>query len=284
MLQLIADSGATKIDWLILSDKADVQAQTKGFNPNYSDPEEFEQSIKSEILELIPGNQIDAVHFYGAGCSSKVNRRLTTKILQSVFNIKNITVKDDLLGAARASCKNKAGFVSILGTGSNFCKYNGKKITFRRISMGYLLSDEGSAYAIGKSIVQNFISGTMSLTAQKLFLEQFNVTRSNLIPVIYSSEDSHQYIASFSMFAFNNQSDKTIYRIIYNELDNFVKKHLLTTKRNDDYLFHFVGSIAYHFSDILAKVISDNELKIGSILKSPIEEIASFHRNYEQLI
>ncbi|MCB0278946.1 MAG: hypothetical protein KDD94_05565 [Calditrichaeota bacterium] len=281
MTHIIADSGSTKIDWLILSGKTQTRVQTGGYNPNYASAEDFSQSVKQELLPKIDSEKINRIHFYGAGCSSKINRKATTKLLQTIFSTKNVIVRDDLLGAARACCKDKPGIVSILGTGSNCCKYNGKKISFRRISMGYLLADEGSAYAIGKAIVRNYINGTLSKKAQRNFFEMYNLTRFDLIPTIYSNNDSHDFIAKFSKFAHENIADKSVHKLVYQSLDQFVRKHILSSPNYKKFDCYFVGSIAFHFSDILQEVLTHNELSFGKVLKSPIDEIADFHQNYD---
>ena len=48
------------------------------------------------------------------------------------------------LGSCRALCDKKNGIVSILGTGSNSCYYDGDNINMQINSLGYLLGDEGS--------------------------------------------------------------------------------------------------------------------------------------------
>ena len=41
---------------------------------------------------------------------------------------------------------------------------------------------------------------------------------------------------------------------------------------------HLVGSIAFHFEDIITDVLDECEIKKGLILKSPLEGLIDFHK------
>jgi hypothetical protein len=46
-----------------------------------------------------------------------------------------------------------------------------------------------------------------------------------------------------------------------------------------------VGSIAFHFSDILKRLCEEKDIKVGKILKHPIEELSSFiSKNGEKIL
>jgi hypothetical protein len=48
---------------------------------------------------------------------------------------------------------------------------------------------------------------------------------------------------------------------------------------------HFIGSIAFHFSDILKQLCQENGIKVGKILKHPIEELSLFIlKNGEKMV
>ena len=40
---------------------------------------------------------------------------------------------------------------------------------------------------------------------------------------------------------------------------------------------HFVGSVAFHFNEILSEVMRERNLKLGKIISNPIEELVRFH-------
>jgi len=43
----------------------------------------------------------------------------------------------------------------------------------------------------------------------------------------------------------------------------------------------FVGSIAWHYGEILLETATENKLNVGTILKSPMEGLIRFHLNEE---
>lgn len=67
---LIADSGSTKTDWCLTHDGTPVcQVRTKGLNPFQMTAEEIEQEIRETLLPHLPTTEVDALYFYGAGCT-----------------------------------------------------------------------------------------------------------------------------------------------------------------------------------------------------------------------
>ena len=71
---------------------------------------------------------MDEVYYYGTGCANPDNAKSVKKALSKVFPGAKVDVNHDLMAAARALCGREKGIACILGTGSNSCYYDGKKI------------------------------------------------------------------------------------------------------------------------------------------------------------
>ena len=82
--------------------------------------------------------------------------------LEPTVNSK-IKVKDDLHGAAIATCHDQTGIVGILGSGSNCAYFNGIKAEKSNYGLGYILADEGSANYFGKVLLKNFLEDKSSV-------------------------------------------------------------------------------------------------------------------------
>src|SRR6185312_594150 len=83
---------------------------------------------------------------------------IVKKALRKVFpEAKSVEVTHDMLAAARALCGDGKGVAAILGTGSNSCFYNGKKIMKNSPGLGYVLGDEGSGAYLGKKVMQHYL-------------------------------------------------------------------------------------------------------------------------------
>ena len=142
---LIADSGSTKTDWCLGNTKTNSRAvRTGGINPFHQSVDEIKEVIASTLIpQLGDTTEFTTIYFYGAGCIPEKTNIVKTALAQN-FPKANILVESDLLGAAHALCGKTAGIACILGTGSNSCFYDGKKITANISPLGYILGDEGS--------------------------------------------------------------------------------------------------------------------------------------------
>ena len=124
---LIADSGATKAEWvLIVTEKRTIF--TQGISPYFLDTVQIGQLVDQELKQMIKNIEVEQMYYYGTGCSNPENAKSINKALQMLFKEAEVEVNTDLMAAARAVCGNQKGIAVILGTGSNCCYYNGKKI------------------------------------------------------------------------------------------------------------------------------------------------------------
>ena len=126
---LIADSGSTKTDWALVDDHQAVkEIKTQGLNPFQVSGDQIAAEIRSALLPHLPTTEVDAVYFYGAGCTPE-KQPIVEQALRDTLTIRNhCTVASDMLGAAIAVCGHEPGIACILGTGSNSCAYDGERI------------------------------------------------------------------------------------------------------------------------------------------------------------
>ena len=142
---LIADSGSTKTDWcVVLNGTLIKRIGTKGINPFFQSEEDIQRELTISLLPQLPEGKLNAVYFYGAGCTAEKAPVLRRAIADSLPVIGNIKANSDMLGAARGLCGHEKGIVCILGTGSNSCFYDGEEIVSNVSPLGFILGDEGS--------------------------------------------------------------------------------------------------------------------------------------------
>ena len=153
-VKLIADSGSTKCEWCLLSGGRKRKIMTQGISPYFLTAEQIVQVLRNELLPSLKNIQVDEVYYYGTGLANPENARILKKAIATVFTLATIDARIDLLAAARAVCGNQKGVACILGTGSNSCYYNGKKIVKNSPGLGYVLGDEGSGAYLGSKVVQ----------------------------------------------------------------------------------------------------------------------------------
>src|SRR5438309_7696181 len=141
---LIADSGATKAEWCLITEKKRKTLFTQGISPYFLDTGQIAEVVEKELIPKLKGQGIEKVFYYGTGCASPENARSVQKALKKIFPDAQIRVDTDLMAAARALCGGDKGIACILGTGMNSCYYNGKKIVSNSPGLGYVMGDEGS--------------------------------------------------------------------------------------------------------------------------------------------
>ncbi len=156
-IKLIADSGSTKTEWCLLKKGQRTLFTTQGMSPYFVNEEQAEQIILKEVFPFLKKNNVYELFFYGTGCKNPANKKMFNKIFRKLFPGASIKVDNDLSGAAKALCGNEKGIACILGTGSNSCYYNGKRIVKNSPGLGFILGDEGSGAYLGKKVIQHFL-------------------------------------------------------------------------------------------------------------------------------
>jgi glucosamine kinase len=275
---LIADSGATKTHWVLLDGKSVVkEIYTPGFNPYYYPTDEFERSLEDVLKENLPETSLSHVYFYGSGISSKANVRIVEKAILKNFPGVEVNTYHDLTGAAVALLGNEKGVACILGTGSNSCLWDGKKIVANVPSLGYFLGDEGSGTYIGKLLVRDVLLGNADPGISKMFYELNELNFSSTLDRIYKDEHPNRFFAEQTRFLRNHISNPYVESVITKAFTDFVNEQLLKYEGIKKLPVCFTGSIAANFTEILEKVLTKNGLKMGKIRKEPMEGMIEYY-------
>ena len=276
---LIADSGSTKTDWVLLDLETEQSTSFNGIglNPYYTNS----STVNKEALRLfesLDNSLISHIYFYGAGCSSKSNKQLIIDGLAIFFNHAMVEVYHDLEGAARSLCKNTEGIACILGTGSNAAHFDGKEIVDSAVSLGYLLGDEGSGNALGKKLIHGIYLKTAPEDLIQDFQKTFNLSLENLLDQIYHKPNPNRFLASFSKYINMNKSNPFILEIIYKTFEEFIQLVILPLNSKRNLAVHFTGSIAWFFQEELKFMLNKHGLILGTISQKPIDDLVEYHK------
>ena len=270
MLKLIADAGSTKIEWVVVENKKVVKRLiTSGYNPNYARPIAFIDILYKEMKHF---PAVDAVYYYGSGCGSAFAQSETRQYLKVRFEEANeVVVTHDLMGAAHALLDHKKGIACILGTGANACCYDGEDITNRAVSLGYLVGDEGSGCYIGRKLVRSYFYNLMPNDLQALFKEEVQLDYASFLDHVYRQPEPSKYLASFTHFAGKHQDHPFIHQLVSDAFDDFIEVFLLPFDGCHELPIGFVGSVAFHFKDILRERLEVHGLHLDTVMVSPME-------------
>jgi len=182
------------------------------------------------------------------------------------------------MGAAHALLGHEAGIACILGTGSNSCAYDGKSITQRVPSLGFLLGDEGSGVHIGKELIKAYFYGEMPANLSTAFADRFSIELPTVLDALYRKEKPGRFLASFTPFAGDYQHDQFVRQLIYKVFEAFIQVQLSKYIDYKAVPVSFTGSVAYYFKEILLECIQDHGIKTGKILASPAEGLIEYYR------
>jgi len=277
-IKLIADSGSSKAEWCLVNGKSKKTFLTQGLSPYFLSAEQIEYIIEQELVPKLKGVSPEEVYFYGTGCSNPDNVKLVKKAIQRVFSDATIMVDHDLMGAARALCGKEKGIACILGTGSNSCYYNGKKIIKNSPGLGYVLGDEGSGAYLGRKVIQYFLYNTFDPDLADRFKAKFNTNSDEILTAVYKKPLPNRYLASYAVFLAENRGHYMVENIIEDAFNDFFFNHVLKYRESWTTPIHFTGSVAYGFKDVLKDMCSGYELQLGRVLKKPIDGLVKFHQ------
>jgi glucosamine kinase len=277
-IKLIADSGSTKAEWCVVDGKKKKSFITQGLSPYFLSTEQIAHVIQYELLPKIKNLTIDEVFFYGTGCSNPDNVKSVKKAIATIFPKAKIAVDHDLMGAAKALCGHNKGVACILGTGSNSCYYNGKKIVKNSPGLGYVLGDEGSGAYLGKKVIQYFLYNTFDEDLMDRFNAKFNTNSIEILEAVYKKPLPNRYLASFTGFLVENRGHYMIENIIEDGFNEFFFNHVYKYKESWTMPINFVGSVAYGFKDVLKEMCSAYNLQLGTVIKKPMDGLVKFHQ------
>jgi len=274
---LIADSGATKCEWRLVHDGEIQPIITTGISPYFLSKEKITAVLESELLANMPNVSVSKVAFYGTGLGNPDNLKLIKGVLQKTFPVATLEVTHDLMAAVHATAGKEKGVVAILGTGSNSCYYNGKRIVKNSPGLGYVLGDEGSGAYLGKKVIQYYLYNTFDEDLRARFDATFTVTAKDILERVYTKPLPSRYLASFALFLAQNRGHYMIENIIEDGLNDFFFQHLCKYTESWKLPIHFAGSIAYGFKDVLHQLCNAYEFDIGTIVQSPMEGLLKYH-------
>lgn len=275
---LIAESGSTKTDWRLLQKGGKpVKFSTGGINPRLQTSDEIIELLGRELKWNPKKHAVDAIAYYGAGVGSPDIQKELTATLKEFFGIKKIDVTSDIIGAARGLCGAEKGIVSIIGTGSNSCYWNGKAIKEQQVSLGYIAGDEGSGNHMGKRVLQYYAYNTFDAELRMSFEMLFGNDIPAILRKLYKEPFPNRFLATYVELLAKNRGHYMVENIIEDCLNDFFHHHILKYRESWKFPLHFTGSVAFAFKDVIKLLCDQFELELGKVEKSPLDGLVRFH-------
>lgn len=275
-MKLIAESGSTKTEWSLIEGEHLIEhAFTEGINPYFQMRREVSRTIRLQLPEVFFKKKIDQIYFYGAGCSSQEKKEVLQASLVTQFRAP-AEVESDLLAAVRALFEHKPGIGCILGTGSNSCFYDGEKIVENVMPLGYVLGDEGSGATLGKLFLSDCLKKLAPADLTEQFYEKYRITPGEILESVYRRPFPNRFLAAFSYFLGEHIDHPYVHELVKNNFRNFFSRNILQYDYKN-YPLDFMGSVAFHYADILKEAAAEFGIEIRKIQKTPMPGLIRFH-------
>jgi N-acetylglucosamine kinase-like BadF-type ATPase len=282
---LIAESGSTKTDWVLVNDNNDINLfKTIGFNPFFHSTEFIAKEILSHRGFYDASKDVTHVYFYGAGCSSDKMNNIVRDGLSSIFKKSEVIVDHDLLACALATYQDEPSISCILGTGSNSCYYDGKVLREEVPAIAYVLGDEGSGSYYGKKLLKDYLYNNLPSEIRKALEDEFSISKASIFENVYTKPNANVYLASFMRFISNHYETDYVVKMVQAGMDEFMKVHVCCFPEHKHVKTHFIGSISKIFERELYQVANQNNIQVGDIIRKPVENLVKYHLRTLNLI
>lgn len=246
----------------------------------------------------LPAGAVAEVFFYGAGvleeaygnhgavrarsvlsdCSGRGQAfaELLDKAFDEAFPGSVREYHTDLLAAARGLCGDRPGIVAILGTGSNSCLYDGKRILKNIRPGGFILGDEGSAAALGRLFLADYIKELLPQEISEDFRSEYGLDYAAAVRFVYGSDAPARNLASLAPYVMKWSGNERIGDMIARNFRDFLERCLLRYGRNDAGVY-VTGSFGTACKDVLERLGSECGLEFKAFVQAPMDGLVRYH-------
>ena len=283
---LIAESGSTKCDWVVLNSDGTEHNRfsTMGFNPYFHSASFIHEELSEHHVVKTICNEVEFVYFYGAGASSESLQDIVKEGLEQVLPNAQVTVDHDLVASAYSTYTGEPAITCIIGTGSNSCYFDGETVSEEVPALAYILGDEGSASFIGKRLVADFLYKKLPAELAQDFFNTYQLDKDEIITSVYNKPNANVYLASFSRFAGKHMDSPYVKQIVREGFAKFADTHIACFDNYKEVPVHFVGSVGAIFHEILEEVLEEREMRLGQIMRKPVDGLIKYHLEFLNIL
>ena len=267
---LIVESGATKTDWcLVEAGKPVSRLQTPGMNLS-TIAADANAAVFADAVERF--SAVDDVHFYAAGLLEFPAE------LDRVFKERYPKVRceyaSDLVAAARAACGHAPGIAAILGTGSNTCQYDGKRMVRNIHGGGFIIGDEGSAAALGRMFLADLVKDLVPEELAVAFSAFHEADYASIVRNVYKAPAPSRYLGSLAPFLLDHRGEPYVDALIDRNFRDLIERTLI---RYDRLPVGVVGGFGGACRAELERLGAEYGLVFSRFISSPMEGLIEYH-------
>jgi N-acetylglucosamine kinase-like BadF-type ATPase len=279
-MKLLVDSGSTKADWISIDETGKIlfTTQTLGLNPEVLNKEEIITRVNDRFDISLNKDNVTHLFFYGAGCGTDRMKNFLTEVFKEYFPNAVVLVHEDTYAAVYATTpKNEKAIVCILGTGSNCSYFDGKILHQKVQSLGYIAMDDCSGNQFGRQLIRDFYFSKMPAKLAAEFAKTYDLDPDVIKHQLYKEPNPNAYMATFAKFLILHKDEEYCQKLVRKDMQVFVDNYITQYENCKEVPIHFIGSIAFYLKEELKEVLESNGLKIGNVLRRPIDGLIEFH-------
>jgi hypothetical protein len=279
MNRLIADSGASKTDWVLLGKGSPQFIQTEGLNPHLLTSGEFLNVLVKELKPNLLGRSVEEIRFFGSGCGVPEKKKEVELYLKEMFEFAEIHVGTDLDAAGIALFGKKSGLVGILGTGSSAAFFDNGKVVDQMPSVGFPEGDEGSGSYIGKRIMRLYASGELHRDLRYYLDHHVEEDIEKMTLMFKKNREAKLFASDICKVMGPKAHYPQIQQIIHDGFESYLSKvKEYFPDKVTEYEMSFVGSVASIFESELRSTCRQMGIELGSVVRSPVEYLGLYFR------
>lgn len=267
--KLIADSGGTKTDWVLIDDqKQCTYFTTPSYHPSLINDNWLDEQLN--FWKMYTKDYLLEVHFFGAGCLKPENQQHMISAFE-YWGIKNVRVKSDILAAFLSTSNEPSGYCAILGTGSVIGRIDNLEVNEIFGGLGYTLGDEGSGFYFGKLVIQKLIAGHFSKKTEERICELLDTDVASLNKQHTTFDRGFVASLSFLLKDLENDELSELHRANATE---FIHRYLPKIEKNK--LISFVGSYGFSQKEVFQELFENQGWKVQNFCEKPIRNLAEY--------
>lgn len=277
-MKIIAECGATKSDWRLIDGGKEIkQVLLSGINVSAMSMDAVKAVVDGAMMQLCAaGDAVASIHLYVAGVVTDEIHQQLNDILVAHCPSAPVEIQTDLVAAARAACGHAPGIAAIIGTGSNSCQFDGEKIVKRVAAGGFILGDEGSAAALGRLFLSDFIKGLVPAEVADDFSSHYPSDYATIVEKVYCSQSPSAYLGSLAPFIMEHYAHPYIKELVDGNFRSFIRRSLKQYD-TEGCPVGVVGGFAYALKDVFSRIASEEDVRITRFVKAPIEGLLDYH-------
>ena len=137
--------------------------------------------------------------------------------------------------------------------------------------------DDCSGNRFGRHLLRGYYFNKMPADLAKEFEEEYNIEPDYVKNNLYKEPNPNAYLATFAKFLIKHKDSAFCRKYILSEMEDFVENYIKQFDNCTEIPVHFVGSIAFYLKEELEEVLTKHNIKIGNVLRRPIDGLIAYH-------